>query len=117
MLLFSADEKVGKFISEAMEKKVTSDGLSLSKKSKPVETYSAKSLKVYSSMRLYHPLVTDSDKMKPFMMTLTCLSLIRKFPLGKFSTPRANRKTGKKLVIIAEDVEGRSSYPLLSSTL
>ena len=106
----SADEKVGELIAEAMEK-VTSDGVITIEESKTAETYS----EVVEGMQfdrgyLSPYMVTDTDKMEAVLDDAYILITDKKITNIQDLLPLLEQivKMGKKLLIIAEDVEGEA---------
>jgi chaperonin GroEL len=104
----SADEKVGKLIADAMDK-VTADGVITIEEGKTAETYS----EVVEGMQfdrgyLSPYMVTDTEKMEAVYDDAYILITDKKISSIQEVLPLLEQivKTGKKLVIIAEDVEG-----------
>lgn len=104
----SADENVGKLIADAMEK-VTADGVITIEEGKTAETYS----EVVEGMQfdrgyLSPYMVTDTEKMEAIYDDASILITDKKISSIQEVLPLLEQivKTGKKLVIIAEDVEG-----------
>ena len=104
----SADENVGKLIADAMEK-VTADGVITIEEGKTAETYS----EVVEGMQfdrgyLSPYMVTDTEKMEAVYDDASILITDKKISSIQEVLPLLEQivKTGKKLVIIAEDVEG-----------
>lgn len=104
----SADENVGKLIADAMEK-VTADGVITIEEGKTAETYS----EVVEGMQfdrgyLSPYMVTDTEKMEAVYDDACILITDKKISSIQEVLPLLEQivKTGKKLVIIAEDVEG-----------
>lgn len=115
----SADEKVGKLISEAMEK-VTSDGVITIEESKTAETYSEVVEGMQFDRGYISPyMVTDSDKMEAVYDDAYLLITDKKISSIQEILPLLEQivKTGKKLVIIAEDVEGEALTTIILNTL
>ena len=115
----SADENVGKLIAEAMEK-VTSDGVITIEKSKTAETYS----EVVEGMQfdrgyLSPYMVTDTDKMEAVLDDALVLITDKKVSNMQDLLPLLEQivKMGKKLLIIAEDVEGEALSSLILNKL
>lgn len=115
----SADETVGKLIAEAMEK-VSSDGVITIEESKTAETYS----EVVEGMQFDRGYVspymcTDTDKMEAVIDDALILITDKKISNIQDLMPLLEQivKTGKKLVIIAEDVEGEALATLLVNKL
>jgi chaperonin GroEL len=104
----SADEKVGKLIADAMDK-VTADGVITIEEGKTAETYS----EVVEGMQfdrgyLSPYMVTDTEKMEAVYDDAYILITDKKISSIQEVLPLLEQivKTGRKLVIIAEDVEG-----------
>ena len=115
----AADENVGKLIAEAMEK-VTADGVITIEESKTAETYS----EVVEGMQLDRGyitpyMVTDTDKMEAVIDDAYILITDKKISSIQEILPLLEQivKTGKKLVIIAEDVEGEALSTLIVNKL
>lgn len=115
----SADETVGKLIAEAMEK-VSSDGVITIEESKTAETYS----EVVEGMQFDRGYVspymcTDTDKMEAVIDDALILITDKKISNIQDLMPLLEQivKTGKKLVIIAEDIEGEALATLLVNKL
>ncbi|MGN0633971.1 MAG: chaperonin GroEL [Oscillospiraceae bacterium] len=115
----SADEKVGELIAEAMEK-VTSDGVITIEESKTAETYS----EVVEGMQfdrgyLSPYMVTDTDKMEAVLDDPFILITDKKITNIQELLPLLEQivKAGKKLLIIAEDVEGEALSTLILNKL
>lgn len=115
----SADEKVGELIAEAMEK-VTSDGVITIEESKTAETYS----EVVEGMQfdrgyLSPYMVTDTDKMEAVLDDAYILITDKKIANIQDLLPLLEQivKMGKKLLIIAEDVEGEALSTLILNKL
>lgn len=104
----SADENVGKLIADAMEK-VTADGVITIEEGKTAETV----CEVVEGMQfdrgyLSPYMVTDTEKMEAVYDDASILITDKKISSIQEVLPLLEQivKTGKKLVIIAEDVEG-----------
>ena len=104
----AGDESVGKLIAEAMEK-VTADGVITLEEGKTAETYS----EVVEGMQfdrgyISHYMVTDTDKMEAVIDDPYILITDKKISSIQDVLPLLEQivQAGKKLVIIAEDVEG-----------
>jgi chaperonin GroEL len=115
----SADEKVGELIAEAMEK-VTADGVITIEESKTAETYS----EVVEGMQfdrgyLSPYMVTDTDKMEAVLDDAYILITDKKISNIQELLPLLEQivKMGKKLLIIAEDVEGEALSTLILNKL
>ena len=115
----SGDETVGELIAEAMEK-VGSSGVITIEESKTAET----GLDVVEGMQFDRGyispyMVTDPDKMEAVIDDPYILITDRKISVIQEILPLLEQlvKTGKKLVIIAEDVEGDALATLLVNRL
>ena len=115
----SGDEFVGKLIAEAMEK-VSADGVITIEESKTAETYS----EVVEGMmfdRGYIPpyMVTDTEKMEAVIDDAYVLITDKKISVISDILPLLEQlvQSGKKLVIIAEDVEGEALSTLIVNRL
>ncbi len=115
----SADETVGELIAEAMEK-VTSDGVITIEESKTAETYS----EVVEGMQfdrgyLSPYMVTDTDKMEAVLDDAFILITDKKITNIQEILPLLEQivKAGKKLLIIAEDVEGEALSTIILNKL
>ena len=115
----SADEKVGKLIAEAMEK-VTTDGVITIEEGKTAETYS----EVVEGMQfdrgyLSPYMITDREKIKVvyddalvFLTDRTISNIQEILPLLEQIVQQ-----GKKLLIIAEDIEGEALTTIILNNL
>ena len=115
----SADEFVGKLIAEAMEK-VTSDGVITIEESKTAETYSEVVEGMMFDRGYISPyMATDSDKMEAVIDDAYILITDKKISNIQEILPVLEQivQAGKKLVIIAEDVEGEALATLLVNKL
>ena len=115
----SGDESVGKLIAEAMEK-VSASGVITIEESKTAET----GLEVVEGMQFDRGyispyMVTDTDKMEAVIDDPYILITDKKISSIQEILPLLEQivKTGKKLVIIAEDVEGDALATLLVNRL
>ena len=115
----SGDESVGKLIAEAMDK-VGSSGVITIEESKTAET----GLEVVEGMQfdrgyISPSMVTDTDKMEAVIDDPYILITDKKISSIQEILPLLEQivKTGKKLVIIAEDVEGDALATLLVNRL
>lgn len=113
------DEFVGKLIADAMEK-VSRDGVITIEESKTAETYS----EVVEGMQfdrgyLSPYMVTDTDKMEASIDDALLLITDKKISNIQEILPLLEQivQAGKKLVIIAEDVEGEALSTLLLNKL
>ena len=115
----SADENVGKLIAEAMEK-VTSDGVITLEESKTAETYSEVVEGMQFDRGYISPyMVTDADKMEAVYDDAYVLITDKKISSIQEILPLLEQivKMGKKLVIIAEDVEGEALTTIILNNL
>ncbi|MDD7772300.1 MAG: chaperonin GroEL [Faecousia sp.] len=115
----SGDEEIGKLIAEAMEK-VSSSGVITIEESKTAET----GLDVVEGMQFDRGyispyMVTDTDKMEAVIDDPYILITDRKISSIQEILPLLEKivQSGKKLVIIAEDVEGDALATLLVNRL
>ena len=115
----SADENVGKLIAEAMEK-VTSDGVITIEESKTAETYSEVVEGMQFDRGYISPyIVTDTDKMEAVYDDAYVLITDKKISSIQEILPLLEQivKMGRKLVIIAEDVEGEALTTIILNNL
>ena len=115
----SADEVIGKLIADAMEK-VTSDGVITVEESKSAETYCEVVEGMQFDRGYISPyMVTDTDKMEAVLDDPLLLITDKKISSIQEILPILEPvvKTGKKLIIIAEDVEGDALATLLVNRL
>lgn len=115
----SADENVGKLIAEAMEK-VTSDGVITLEESKTAETYSEVVEGMQFDRGYISPyMVTDTDKMEAIYDDAFVLITDKKISSIQEILPLLEQivKMGRKLVIIAEDVEGEALTTIILNNL
>ena len=115
----SGDEAVGKLIAEAMEK-VGTDGVITIEESKTAET----GLEVVEGMQFDRGyispyMVTDTDKMEAVLDDPYILITDKKISSIQEILPVLEKvvKTGRKMIIIAEDVEGDALATLLVNRL
>ncbi len=115
----AGDEKTGELIAEAMEK-VTSDGVITVEESKSAET----SCEVVEGMQfdrgyLSPYMVTDTDKMEAVIDDALLLITDKKISNIQDLLPLLEQivKTGMKLVIVAEDIEGEALTTLILNKL
>ena len=115
----SDDAEVGELIAQAMEK-VTSDGVITIEESKTAETYS----EVVEGMQFDRGYITpyfctDSDKMEAILDDAYILVTDKKISVIKDLLPLLEQivQTGKKLLIIAEDIEGEALTTLILNRL
>ena len=115
----AADENIGKLIAEAMEK-VTHDGVITIEESKTAETYSEVVEGMQFDRGYITPyMVTDTDKMEAVIDDAHILITDKKISSIQEILPLLEEvvQTGKKLVIIAEDVDGDALSTLLVNRL
>ena len=115
----AADDKVGQLIADAMEK-VTNDGVITVEESKTAETY----CEVVEGMQFDRGYIspymaTDTDKMEAVLDDAYILITDKKISNIQEILPLLEQivQQGKKLVIIAEDVEGEALATLLVNRL
>ena len=115
----ASDEFIGKLIAEAMEK-VTADGVITVEESKTAETYS----EVVDGMQFDRGYIspymcTDTDKMEAVMDDAYILITDKKISNIQEILPLLEKivQSGKKLVIIAEDIEGEALTTLVLNKL
>lgn len=115
----SADETVGELIAQAMEK-VSADGVITIEESKTAETYSEVVEGMQFDRGYISPyMVTDTDKMEAIIDDALILITDKKITNIQEILPLLEQivKTGKKLVIIAEDIEGEALATILVNRL
>ncbi len=115
----SGDDAIGTLIAEAMEK-VSHDGVITVEESKTAETYS----EVVEGMQLDRGyitpyMVTDTEKMEAVLDDALVLLTDKKISSIQDLLPILEQvvQTGKKLLIVAEDVEGDALSTLLVNKL
>ena len=115
----AGDETVGQLIAEAMEK-VTADGVITVEESKTAETYS----EIVEGMQFDRGYIspymcTDTDKMEAVIDDAYILITDKKISSIQEVLPLLEQvvQAGKKLVIIAEDVEGEALATILVNRL
>ena len=115
----AGDEVIGQLIADAMEK-VTADGVITVEESKTAETYS----EVVEGMQfdrgyLSPYMVTDADKMEAVMDDALILVTDKKISNIQEILPLLEQlvQPGRKLLIIAEDVEGEALTTLVLNKL
>ena len=115
----ASDETIGQLIADAMDK-VTSDGVITVEESKSAETYS----EVVEGMQfdrgyLSPYLATDTDKMEAVLDDCLVLITDKKISSIQDLLPLLEQivQSGKKLLIIAEDVEGEALTTLVLNKL
>ncbi len=115
----AADEKVGKLIADAMEK-VSADGVITIDESKTAETYSDVVDGMQFDRGYITPyMVTDTEKMEAVIDDAFILITDKKISNIQEILPLLEQivQAGKKLVIIAEDVEGEALSTLIVNKL
>ena len=115
----SADENVGKLIAEAMEK-VSADGVITIEESKTADTYSEVVEGMQFDRGYISPyMVTDTEKMEAVYDNAYILLTDKKIASIQEILPLLEQivKTGEKLVIIAEDIEGEALTTLILNNL
>ncbi|MFZ2539318.1 MAG: chaperonin GroEL [Oscillospiraceae bacterium] len=115
----AGDEVIGNLIADAMEK-VTADGVITIEESKTAETYS----EIVEGMQfdrgyISHYMVTDTDKMEAVIDDALILITDKKITNIQEILPLLEQivKIGKKLVIVAEDIEGEALATLIVNKL
>ncbi len=115
----AGDDEIGKLIADAMDK-VTSDGVITVEESRSAETYS----EVVEGMQfdrgyLSPYMVTDTDKMEAVLDDCFVLVTDKKISNIQELLPILEQivQSGKKLLIIAEDVEGEALTTLVLNKL
>ena len=115
----SGDEFIGKLIAEAMEK-VSADGVITIEESKTAETYSEVVEGMMFDRGYITPyMVTDTEKMEAIVDDPYILITDKKISVISDILPMLEQlvQAGKKLFIIAEDVEGEALSTLLVNRL
>ncbi|MGN0661436.1 MAG: chaperonin GroEL [Oscillospiraceae bacterium] len=115
----SGDESIGALIAEAMEK-VTKDGVITIEESKTAETYSDVVEGMQFDRGYITPyMVTDTEKMEAVIDDAYILITDKKISSIQEILPLLEQivQAGKKLVIIAEDVEGEALSTLILNRL
>ena len=115
----SGDAFIGKLIAEAMEK-VSADGVITIEESKTAETYSEVVEGMMFDRGYITPyMVTDTDKMEALIDDAYILITDKKISVISDILPLLEQlvQSGKKLFIIAEDVEGEALSTLLVNRL
>ncbi|MBO7304280.1 MAG: chaperonin GroEL [Clostridia bacterium] len=115
----ASDDSIGNLIADAMDK-VTSDGVITVEESKSAETYS----EVVEGMQfdrgyLSPYMVTDTDKMEAILDDCLILITDKKISNIQEILPLLEQivQSGKKLLIVAEDVEGEALTTLVLNKL
>ncbi|MBR5271455.1 MAG: chaperonin GroEL, partial [Clostridia bacterium] len=115
----AANEEVGALIADAMEK-VTADGVITIEESKTAETYSETVEGMQFDRGYITPyMVTDTDKMEAVIDDAYILITDKKISNIQEILPLLEQlvQAGKKMVIIAEDVEGEALSTLIVNKL
>ena len=115
----SGDETIGKLIAEAMEK-VSADGVITIEESKTAETYSEVVEGMMFDRGYITPyMATDMEKMEAVIDDAYILITDKKISVIADILPILEQlvQSGKKLVIVAEDVEGEALSTLLVNRL
>lgn len=115
----AGDESVGSLIADAMEK-VSADGVITIEESKTAETYSEVVEGMQFDRGYVSPyMVTDTEKMEAVIDDALILITDKKISNIQEILPLLEQivQSGKKLVIIAEDVEGEALTTLLLNKL
>ena len=111
----AADEKIGELIADAMEK-VTSDGVITVEESKTAETYSDVVEGMQFDRGYLSPyMVTDTEKMEAVLDDCLILVTDKKISNIQDLLPILEQivQQGRKLLIIAEDIEGEALTTLV----
>ena len=115
----SSDETIGKLIAEAMEK-VSHDGVITVEESKTAETYSEVVEGMQFDRGYITPyMVTDTEKMEAVLDDALILITDKKISNIQELLPILEQvvQSGKKLLVIAEDVEGEALSTLIVNKL
>ena len=115
----AGDEFIGKLIAEAMDK-VSADGVITVEESKTAETYSEVVEGMQFDRGYVSPyMVTDTDKMEAVLDDPYLLITDKKISNIQELLPLLEQivQSGKKLVIIAEDIEGEALTTLILNKL
>ena len=115
----SGDEEIGKLIADAMEK-VSADGVITIEESKTAETYSEVVEGMQFDRGYITPyMVTDTEKMEAVLDDALILITDKKISNIQELLPVLEQvvQSGKKLLIIAEDVEGDALSTLIVNRL
>lgn len=115
----SGNDEIGKLISEAMEK-VSTDGVITVEESKTAETYSEVVEGMQFDRGYVTPyMVTDTEKMEAVLDDALILITDKKISVIADLLPILEQivKMGRKLLIIAEDVEGEALSTLIVNRL
>ncbi len=115
----AANEEIGQLIADAMEK-VTADGVITVEESKTAETYSEVVEGMQFDRGYISPyMVTDTDKMEAVLDDALILITDKKISNIQEILPLLEQvvQAGKKMMIIAEDVEGEALTTLILNKL
>ena len=115
----SGDEEIGKLIADAMEK-VSADGVITIEESKTAETYSEVVEGMQFDRGYITPyMVTDTEKMEAVIDDAYILITDKKISVISDILPILEQlvQSGKKLIIVAEDVEGEALNTLIVNRL
>ena len=115
----SGDESIGKLIADAMEK-VSADGVITLEESKTAETYSEVVEGMQFDRGYITPyMVTDTEKMEAVIDDAYILITDKKIASIQEILPLLEQvvQAGKKLVIIAEDIEGEALSTIIVNKL
>ncbi len=115
----AADDSIGELIADAMEK-VTSDGVITVEESKTAETYSEVVEGMQFDRGYITPyMVTDTEKMEAVIDDAYILLTDKKITTIQDILPLLEQivQQGKKLVIVAEDIEGEALSTLIVNKL
>lgn len=115
----AANEEIGQLIADAMEK-VTADGVITVEESKTAETYSEVVEGMQFDRGYISPyMVTDTDKMEAVLDDALILITDKKISNIQEILPLLEQvvQSGKKLLIVAEDVEGEALTTLILNKL
>ena len=115
----ASDEMIGNLIAEAMEK-VSADGVITIEESKTAETYSEVVKGMQFDRGYITPyMVTDTERMEAVLDDAYLLITDKKISVIQDILPLLEQivQSGKKLVIIAEDVEGEALSTLIVNRL
>ena len=115
----AGDEEIGRLIADAM-KKVTADGVITVEESKSAETYSDVVEGMQFDRGYLSPyMVTDSDKMEAVLDDCLVLITDKKISSIQELLPILEQlvQSGRKLLIVAEDVEGEALTTLVLNKL
>ena len=115
----AGDSVIGELIAEAMEK-VTADGVITIEESKTAETYTEVVEGMQFDRGYITPyMVTDTDKMEAVLQDAVILITDKKISNIQDILPLLEQvmKSGRKLLIVAEDVEGEALTTLIVNKL